>query len=231
MMRAPVGGGNRGLGPAFVAPDRRRNRDALDAPARHGIAATAIAGDVTGSQEPRRIVVEAARNLGGLDILVNDAGSGHHTPAADLTQRQWDKVFGLNVKAMFETCRAARPHLARRRGCIVNIGSMSGLIVNRPQSKAHYNASKAGVHHLTNPLAAEWRQDGIRVNALAPGYVKTELAPVDRPALRRHWIDDAPMRWCAAPEEIALSVVFLAAAAASFITGAVLVADGGHTAY
>ena len=94
-----------------------------------------------------------------------------------------------------------------------------------------YNASKAAVHHLTRSLAAEWAPLGIRVNAVAPGYCKTEMAPVDRPELRRYWIEDAPMQRYAMPEEIAPSVVFLASDAASFITGPVLVADGGYSVF
>src|SRR6188472_3719506 len=119
--------------------------------------------------------------------------------------------------------------VARGRGSIINIGSMSGLIVNRPNNQPAYNASKAAVHQLTKSLAAEWAPYGVRVNAIAPGYVKTEMAPVDEPQFRRHWIEDAPMQRYATPEEIAPSVVYLASDAASFTTGAVLVTDGGYT--
>jgi NAD(P)-dependent dehydrogenase (short-subunit alcohol dehydrogenase family) len=107
---------------------------------------------------------------------------------------------------------------------------MSGIIVNRPQWQPAYNASKAAVHHLTKSLAVEWAPYGIRVNAVAPGYVKTEMAPVDKPEFKRYWVEDAPQQRFALPEEIAPSVVFLASDAASFITGSVLVADGGYTA-
>jgi NAD(P)-dependent dehydrogenase (short-subunit alcohol dehydrogenase family) len=163
---------------------------------------------------------------------VNNAGTCYHAESWDVTEQQWDDVFDLNVKALWACSLAVGAHMRERgSGSVVNIGSMSGLIVNRPQMQPAYNASKAAVHHLTKSLAAEWGPLGIRVNALAPGYCKTEMAPVDRPDLKRYWIDDAPMQRYAMPEEIAPSVVFLASDAASFITGSVLVADGGYTAW
>ena len=109
--------------------------------------------------------------------------------------------------------------------------SISAIIVNRPQLQASYNASKAAVHQLTKSLAAEWAPHGIRVNAIAPGYVKTEMAPVDEPQFKARWIDDAPMQRYATPEEIAPSVVYLASDASSFTTGSVLVTDGGYTVF
>ena len=163
---------------------------------------------------------------------MNNAGTCYHAESWDVTEEQWDDVFDLNVKALWACSLAAGAHMRERgSGSVVNIGSMSGLIVNRPQMQPAYNASKAAVHHLTKSLAAEWAPLGIRVNAVAPGYCKTEMAPVDRPDLKRYWIDDAPQQRYALPEEIAPSVVFLASDAASFITGSVLVADGGYTAW
>ena len=117
------------------------------------------------------------------------------------------------------------------RGSIVNIGSMSGLIVNRPQWQPAYNASKAAVHHLTRSLAAEWAVHNVRVNAIAPGYVETEMTPVHRPEFRQNWILDAPMQRCVQPDEIVPGVLFLASPASSFVTGSVLVMDGGYSVF
>jgi NAD(P)-dependent dehydrogenase (short-subunit alcohol dehydrogenase family) len=244
--RALVTGGNRGLGKAFtialaeagarvvfVARDAERNAAAVAELAAAGLEVQAIVGDIADSEQIARIVDEATTALGGgIDILVNNAGACFHNDAHHVSDEEWDTVFDLNVKAMFRLSVAVSDVMeASGGGSIVNIGSMSGLIVNRPQLQLPYNASKAAVHHMTKSLASEWAARGIRVNALAPGYVKTEMAPVDRPDLRRYWIEDAPMQRYAMPEEIAPSVVFLASEASSFITGTVLVADGGFTVW
>jgi NAD(P)-dependent dehydrogenase (short-subunit alcohol dehydrogenase family) len=134
------------------------------------------------------------------------------------------------VTGLWRMSKAVAPSMIEAGGgSIVNVGSISAMIVNRPQWQPAYNASKAAVHQLTKSLAAEWAPHHIRVNAIAPGYVKTEMAPVDEPRFRQHWIEDAPMQRYATPEEIAPSVVYLASDAASFTTGAVLVTDGGYT--
>lgn len=175
---------------------------------------------------------EALAGLGSIDILVNNAGTCYHAPSWDVTDDEWAAVWDLNVRALWKASLSVGAHMRiAGKGAIVNIGSMSGIIVNRPQMQPAYNASKAAVHHLTRSLAAEWAPLGIRGNAVAPGYVKTEMAPVDRPEFKRHWIEDSPQQRFALPEEIAPSVVFLASDAASFITGSVLVADGGYTVY
>jgi NAD(P)-dependent dehydrogenase (short-subunit alcohol dehydrogenase family) len=198
--------------------------------AAEGLEMVPLTADITDDAEVDRMTREAVDALGGLDILVNNAGTCFHNESWQVTDSQWAQVFDTNVRALWKCSLAAGRHMADAGGgSIVNIGSMSGLIVNRPQWQPAYNASKAAVHQLTKSLAAEWASLGIRVNAVAPGYVKTDMSPVDRPELRRYWIEDAPQQRYASPEEIAPSVVFLASDAAAFMTGAILVIDGGYT--
>jgi len=243
--RALVTGGSRGLGAAFaralgqagadvaiLARDPAANAAAVAALAGDGIRVHAVSADLTRGVELEQAVGSVIDHLGGLDVLVNNAGTVIHKSALETSDDEWAAVFDLNVKAVWgASVMAARHMIDHGGGSIINIGSMSGLIVNRPQHQASYNASKAAVHHLTKSLAAEWAPYGIRVNAVAPGYVKTELAPVDRPELRRMWIEDAAQQRYALPEEIAPTVVYLASDASSFMTGSIILIDGGYTIY
>jgi NAD(P)-dependent dehydrogenase (short-subunit alcohol dehydrogenase family) len=243
---AVVTGGYRGLGLAFArglaeagadvvigARDEAASAAAAKALAEEtGRTVVGVGLDVADRSSAERAVATAVEATGRLDILVNNAGACYHRPALDVPDDEWRQVFDTNVYGLWLMSQVAGRHFADQgSGTIVNIGSISAQIVNRPQWQPAYNASKAAVHQLTKSLAAEWAPLGIRVNAVAPGYVKTEMAPVDEPQFKARWIDDAPMQRYALPEEIAPTVVYLASDASSFMTGSVVVVDGGYTLF
>jgi len=235
---AVVTGGNRGLGEAYARALGEAGARVVIAARDEGLTASvagelgalAVTTDVSDAGSVQAMLETVTAELGPVDVLVNNAGVCYHRPALEVPENEWRSVWDVNVDGVWHCCRAVGAQMVERgSGTIINVGSISAEIVNRPQWQPAYNASKAAVHQLTKSLAAEWAPDGVRVNALAPGYVKTEMAPVDDPRYRPRWIEDAPMQRAATPEEIAPSVVYLASDASSFMTGSVLVVDGGYT--
>ena len=200
-----------------------------------GRKADSIALDVT---DPRAIEAAHATLVarhGRIDILVNNAGIAiSNRPAETMDDVTWLKVLDVNLNGVFWCCRTfGKAMLEQGGGTIVNVGSMSADIVNKPQEQAQYNASKAGVHHLTRSLAAEWATRKVRVNAVAPTYIETDLtkAVYDDTEMLKHWIDGTPMARMGQPSEIASVILFLASDASSLMTGSIVLADGGYTCW
>jgi len=201
--------------------------------AARSIAADAVLLDVTRPDEVARAAEAASARHGAVDILVTSAGIAMpDRPGEAIPDALWLKMIDVNLNGVYWCCRAfAAPMLERGRGAIVTIGSMSGLISNKPQRQAHYNASKAAVHHLTRSLAGEWAERGVRVNCVAPTYVDTPMSAhsFGDQALYPVWMENTPMRRPARGDEIASTVLFLASDASSAMTGTVLTVDCGYT--
>ena len=192
--------------------------------------------DVTDTKRVAEVANDLVARHGKVDILVNNAGVAESdVRAEDTGDDHWRFHMDVNLDGVFWCCRAfGRQMLERGRGSIVNIGSMSGFIVNKPQPQAFYNASKAAVHHLTKSLAAEWATRGVRVNAVAPTYVETPLTRFgmqESTAMYQTWLEMTPMHRVGQPDEIASVVLFLASDAASLLTGSIVLADAGYTCW
>jgi NAD(P)-dependent dehydrogenase (short-subunit alcohol dehydrogenase family) len=242
---AVVTGSTRGLGRAFAHALAEAGANIVivgrDAAAAAAVAKelTAAAGstlvvlaDVTQRTDIERLLAESTDRFGRVDVLVNNAGACIHKPALDVTDEEWRDVMGVNLDGLWIASQVFGRHMIEAGGgTMVNIGSMSASIVNRPQWQPAYNASKAAVHHLTRSLAAEWAPHGVRVNALAPGYMHTEMTPLHEPQFQRYWIEDAPQQRAGEPDELGPAIVFLASDASSFMTGSVLTIDGGYSIY
>jgi NAD(P)-dependent dehydrogenase (short-subunit alcohol dehydrogenase family) len=190
----------------------------------------AIKADVTKVADVENMVKVAKDRFGKIDILISNAGITINVPAEEMSKEEWDRVIEVNLTGVFLCTQAVgKEMIKQKKGNIINISSMSALIANRPQPQISYNASKAGVIMITKSLASEWRKYNIRVNAIAPGYMRTPLVDKVFPKYGKDWSSLTPMGRIGDPSEIKGSALFLASRASSFVTGSVLVMDGGYT--
>jgi NAD(P)-dependent dehydrogenase (short-subunit alcohol dehydrogenase family) len=245
--RAVITGGGRGIGLACAealaehgaaivlcdidAAGLESGRAALAA---KGFSAQTHRLDITKSGDVEALAA-ALNAKAPIDILIANAGIAMPDKPAEATpDEDWLRMLDVNLNGMFWCCRAfGRAMLERGQGTIVTIGSMSGIIANKPQRQTHYNTSKAAVHHMTRSLGAEWGARGVRINSIAPTYIETDMtrdAAQDK-AMLSTWMEFTPMGRMGRPDEIAAIALFLASPASSVMTGAVVMADAGYTAW
>lgn len=238
-----VTGGSRGIGKAIavgmanfgydvVITDIERERAALDAVrdeiAAAGRRAFAFSADVSSKTDVERLVADAIRDAGRIDVLVNNAGILSPSLLQDLSEESWDAHFEVNAKGVWLLCQAVLPHMrARKSGRIVNIASIAGR--QGVPTQGHYAATKAAVITLTRVFAQEVGMDGITVNAVCPGIILTEMGKnnLGSEDAIRHWEGVTALKRLGQPEDVVGAVYFFASDLASFVTGQALNVDGG----
>jgi NAD(P)-dependent dehydrogenase (short-subunit alcohol dehydrogenase family) len=193
----------------------------------------ALTGNVTQPADLQRAVDGVERGLGPLSAAINSAGIANAAPAEEMPLDQWQRMLDINLTGIFLSCQAeAKVMLPRKQGSIVNIASMSGVIVNRGLLQAHYNSSKAAVIHLSKSLAMEWSDRGVRVNSISPGYTATPMnLRAEVAEQRKQFESDTPLGRMATVDELVGPAVFLLSSAASFCTGVDLIVDGGFVCW
>jgi NAD(P)-dependent dehydrogenase (short-subunit alcohol dehydrogenase family) len=208
-------------------------QNTIDRIAKAGSVGIALGGDVTDRTDLDRAIQVVEGELGALSVAINCAGIANASAAESMSGAQWQRMLDVNLSGVFYSCQAeANVMLPRRKGSIVNIASMSGVIVNRGIQQAHYNSSKAAVIHLSKSLAMEWCDRGIRVNSISPGYTMTPMNARPEVAEQvKKFEADTPLGRMATVDELVGPAVFLSSAAASFCTGVDLLVDGGFVCW
>ncbi len=237
-----VTGGTRGIGLAIahalgeagaklIVSSRTDKYNGVENLKKAGFDVTFFEADLTDPAKPQELIDFALKEKGSLDILVNNAGVAQHGDMEEFNDELLNKIMDTNVDSVFRMCRSAiTPMKKQGGGVILNIGSISGLVSNIPQPQAAYNASKAAVHMMTKSLASDFADKNIRVNAIAPGYIRTEMTQggIDDKEMFPVWKNMTPMGRVGEPEEIAAAALFLCTPASSYVSGEVLVVDGAY---
>jgi len=209
-----------------------RRQDRLDQARKQiGDSVLAVQGDITDEQDIQRLVDTTLKELGKVDILINNAGTFTGGPLHETDAEAWDRVFNINMTGVFQLTRRVLPSMVEQSsGSIIHISSILGMVA-MPQTAA-YNASKGALNQFSKSIAVEYGAQGIRSNALCPGMIETEMTEELRSdtALMEEWIKDYPLGRFGQPEEVAQACLFLASDESAFITGTTLPIDGGYTA-
>lgn len=241
---AIVTGGGRGIGQVIacglakagaevVIISRSGAAETVDMILQEGGKAYDLRADVTDETQVDAALAEIERRSGKVDILFNNAGICIHKDTLSASIAEWREVLDTNLTGEYIMARAVGRMMIEKgiKGSIINMASMSGTIVNIPQWQASYNASKAGVIHLTKSLAMEWASYGIRVNSLSPGYIATPMSADVEQELKDAWTPLMPTHEMGDPEALVPAVLYLASAAATYTTGSDIIVDGGYTCF
>ena len=243
--KALITGATKGIGKAIaeefielgaeitaVARDGKEIKNVLDQWNKNSINAYGIQADVSRDEERKRLFDELKKNWKQFDILINNVGTNIRKKAVEYTTEEYDQILNTNIHSAFDLCRLSYPFLkASGSGCVVNISSVGGLTALR--TGAVYAMSKAAMIQLTKNLAIEWAQDGIRVNAVAPWYIRTPLAEnvLKNGEYLQSVLARTPMNRIGEPNEVAAAVAFLCMSSASYITGQCIAVDGGFSVF
>ena len=200
-----------------------------------GINTQAVKMDVTDEKQVKSMLDSTLENFGRIDVLINNAGICKHINAESMEHQDWLDVIDVNMNGVFLVSKIIGSEMIKKcKGSIINISSMSGIIVNTPQNQAAYNSSKAGVIMITKSLAAEWAQYNVRVNTIAPGYMNIGVAEEffkNKTEMAEKWESLIPMGRPGEPEELGNMAIYLASDASSYCTGGVFTIDGGYTVW
>jgi 3-oxoacyl-[acyl-carrier protein] reductase len=216
-----------GANVAFTYLSSVEQGQALEAElAAKGVKAKGYRSDASDYAQAEKLINDVVADFGTLDVLINNAGITQDTLLLRMSEEQWDKVINVNLKSCFNTVKAAtKPMMKQKSGSIINMTSVVGLKGNAGQ--ANYAASKAGIIGFTKSVALELGSRGIRSNAIAPGFIETEMTAVLDPKTVQSWRDAIPLKRGGRPEDVADACVFLGSDMSTYISGQVLQVDGG----